>query len=135
MLSYPRGHRDNPFSSNPNSRMKLPQHPLYKTRMCEKYQRLGWCPYGKKCQFAHHPKEMPLWARSRAMPPPLGESWDVLVPPVAAVETGTECPRGDCLVLQSAVVRSETPQDGGENPENLLTSEFADSILKTIGIL
>ncbi|KAI9351169.1 hypothetical protein DFJ73DRAFT_380062 [Zopfochytrium polystomum] len=31
---------------------------LYKTRMCEKWQRDGFCQYGPRCNFAHSPSEL-----------------------------------------------------------------------------
>ncbi|ORX72279.1 hypothetical protein DL89DRAFT_216496, partial [Linderina pennispora] len=40
---------------------------LYKTKMCDKYQRDGECPYGIKCVFAHGEHEL----RSREPANPL----------------------------------------------------------------
>ncbi|KAJ1823754.1 hypothetical protein LPJ56_002931 [Coemansia sp. RSA 2599] len=33
-------------------------NPLYKTRLCEKYERDGECPYNEKCVFAHSASEL-----------------------------------------------------------------------------
>jgi hypothetical protein len=38
-------------------------HPLFKTRLCERFQTEGFCPYGDKCSFAHGSddlREIPL---------------------------------------------------------------------------
>lgn len=34
------------------------QNPLYKTRLCERYETEGSCPYGAKCTFAHGVAEL-----------------------------------------------------------------------------
>ena len=30
----------------------------YKTELCKKFQNIGFCPYGNKCQFAHGKEEL-----------------------------------------------------------------------------
>lgn len=46
-----------PFSSNPNSPTNDPD-PKYKTVMCRCLMALGYCRYGDRCSFAHHPSEL-----------------------------------------------------------------------------
>ncbi|KAJ2590093.1 hypothetical protein H4R99_007219 [Coemansia sp. RSA 1722] len=42
-----------------NTQKSRPQdNPLYKTRLCEKYERDGECPYNEKCVFAHSASEL-----------------------------------------------------------------------------
>ncbi|KAJ3054445.1 hypothetical protein HK097_001786 [Rhizophlyctis rosea] len=35
-----------------------PENPLYKTRLCERFMREGFCQYGPRCNFAHSPTEL-----------------------------------------------------------------------------
>ncbi|KAK9729070.1 hypothetical protein K7432_000583 [Basidiobolus ranarum] len=39
------------LSTSPNSANN--DNPLYKTRLCERFETEGFCPYGPKCTFAH----------------------------------------------------------------------------------
>ncbi|CAO3661681.1 unnamed protein product [Rhizopus stolonifer] len=38
---------------NPTQQMSAESNPLYKTRLCERFETEGSCPYGPKCNFAH----------------------------------------------------------------------------------
>ncbi|KAJ1932268.1 hypothetical protein EC988_009514, partial [Linderina pennispora] len=59
--------RDHPSAGQQQQQQqRRPQdNPLYKTKMCDKYQRDGECPYGIKCVFAHGEHEL----RSREVTP------------------------------------------------------------------
>lgn len=48
------------------------RHPegTYKTRMCDNWLKLGDCPYGRKCQFAHGAGELRAKVRPRAQESP-----------------------------------------------------------------
>lgn len=48
-------------------RIKDPR--VYKTELCQKFEEMGECPYGPKCQFAHGKKE--LRSRSLVLPGPM----------------------------------------------------------------
>ncbi|KAI9485817.1 MAG: hypothetical protein EXX96DRAFT_613668 [Benjaminiella poitrasii] len=53
-LSYNRS-RTQQQQQSPQSQSQLQQvlSPLYKTRLCERFETEGSCPYGAKCNFAH----------------------------------------------------------------------------------
>lgn len=38
---------------NPTQQTSAESNPLYKTRLCERFETEGSCPYGPKCNFAH----------------------------------------------------------------------------------
>ena len=40
-------------------------NPLYKSRLCEKFQTEGHCPYTSNCQFAHGREELERWEHWR----------------------------------------------------------------------
>ncbi|KAJ2779345.1 hypothetical protein GGI15_003909 [Coemansia interrupta] len=44
--------------SSQGSKPRPQDNPLYKTRLCEKYERDGECPYNEKCVFAHSAAEL-----------------------------------------------------------------------------
>ncbi|RIB28018.1 hypothetical protein C2G38_2060507 [Gigaspora rosea] len=64
----------NGFSSPLHSPVMPFENPLYKTRLCERFETERFCPYGSKCTFAHGTAEL------RERPP--GEE-KVDVPPTA----------------------------------------------------
>lgn len=45
-------HQHHPNNDLPAQRKK-DENPLYKTRLCERFETEGTCPYGPKCTFAH----------------------------------------------------------------------------------
>ncbi|KAJ1956742.1 hypothetical protein GGI12_005227, partial [Dipsacomyces acuminosporus] len=56
----------NPSQQQQQQQQRRPQdNPLYKTKLCDKFERDGECPYGAKCVFAHGEKEL----RSRETTP------------------------------------------------------------------
>lgn len=42
-----------PTSTLKRQPVQPPSSPLYKTRLCERFETEGTCPYGAKCNFAH----------------------------------------------------------------------------------
>ncbi|CAG8433359.1 1568_t:CDS:2 [Diversispora eburnea] len=48
----------NGFSSPLHSPVMPFENPLYKTRLCERFETEGFCPYGPKCTFAHGTVEL-----------------------------------------------------------------------------
>ncbi|CAG8558161.1 446_t:CDS:1, partial [Racocetra fulgida] len=64
----------NGFSSPLHSPVMPFENPLYKTRLCERFETERFCPYGSKCTFAHGTAEL------RERPP--GEE-KVDIPPTA----------------------------------------------------
>ncbi|CAG8669444.1 9050_t:CDS:2, partial [Acaulospora morrowiae] len=48
----------NGFSSPLHSPVMPFENPLYKTRLCERFETEGYCPYGPKCTFAHGTVEL-----------------------------------------------------------------------------
>jgi len=51
-----------PTTSIPGSVAVGPKsNPLYKTRLCQSFEKTGQCPYYEKCQFAHGKEEMERW--------------------------------------------------------------------------
>ncbi len=49
---------NNGFLSPLNSPVMPFENPLYKTRLCERFETEGYCPYGPKCTFAHGTVEL-----------------------------------------------------------------------------
>jgi hypothetical protein len=45
-------------SPSPRESKKPPPNPLWKTRLCERFEMDGNCPYGNKCTFAHGLQEL-----------------------------------------------------------------------------
>ncbi|KAG9300779.1 hypothetical protein G9A89_023577 [Geosiphon pyriformis] len=48
----------NGYSSPLHSPVMPFENPLYKTRLCERFETEGFCPYGSKCTFAHGTDEL-----------------------------------------------------------------------------
>ncbi|CAG8578526.1 6289_t:CDS:2 [Funneliformis caledonium] len=49
---------NNGFASPLHSPVMQFENPLYKTRLCERFETEGYCPYGPKCTFAHGTVEL-----------------------------------------------------------------------------
>jgi hypothetical protein len=49
---------NNGFASPLHSPVMPFENPLYKTRLCERFETEGYCPYGPKCTFAHGTVEL-----------------------------------------------------------------------------
>merc|ERR1712137_882830 len=62
----------NPAFMPRNRLIKDPER--YKTVLCEKWVRLGECPYGRKCQFAHGEEELRERTCARCEEAPVVES-------------------------------------------------------------
>ncbi|KAI9017449.1 eIF4-gamma/eIF5/eIF2-epsilon-domain-containing protein [Gaertneriomyces semiglobifer] len=52
--------RDRPAGQEdvPDTRKDGPTSPLYKTRLCERFMKDGFCQYGPRCNFAHSESEL-----------------------------------------------------------------------------
>ncbi|CAG8597750.1 8289_t:CDS:2 [Ambispora gerdemannii] len=66
------GGSSNGYSSPLSSPVMPFENPLYKTRLCERFETEGFCPYGTKCTFAHGTAELrerPLIEEKTGTPP------------------------------------------------------------------
>ncbi|CAI2178434.1 6132_t:CDS:2 [Funneliformis geosporum] len=64
---------NNGFASPLHSPVMQFENPLYKTRLCERFETEGYCPYGPKCTFAHGTvelRERPANAEEKIDTPP-----------------------------------------------------------------
>ncbi|KAJ3045430.1 hypothetical protein HDV00_010300 [Rhizophlyctis rosea] len=50
--------RVRPTFGGDNEKRDGPENPLYKTRLCERFMKEGFCQYGPRCNFAHSPTEL-----------------------------------------------------------------------------
>jgi len=114
-------------SDNENNQKKIEAPFLYKTKLCQKYEEHGVCPYGTKCQFAHGKGELRKHQAKRKKKVKINKK-NI---PCMYYMAGKECPHGefcrfihekptDESSLSSPVPRDLENDDGDEinNQEN-----------------